>query len=151
MARVDCPTCGQQVGEDVSDSAAEMANIPKHDWVPTGHETLACQYPGCGLSPLGPDIEAFYAVHAGPATERQRRSRYFGPPTLAEAEADAARLDRIEAALLHLASLVERLLTMHGDKAGQAYSSSGRHGYTYGFARDNELPYEEPPEAEEAP
>jgi len=48
-----------------------VSRLPIHDWLATGHETLACQVEGCGLSPLG-DRAEFYAVHAGPSTEFTR-------------------------------------------------------------------------------
>lgn len=54
--------------------------LPIHDWVPTGHETLACQYEGCGMSLMGGDPD-FYAIHKGPAADFNRNfkmPRYSG-------------------------------------------------------------------------
>lgn len=58
-------------------------SVPIHDWVPTGHETLACQFEGCGMSPLGGDKATFYAVHRGPMAD-------FYKPVVGEGWSDGA-------------------------------------------------------------
>jgi len=45
---------------------------PPHDWLLTGHETLACQFPGCGKWPAWAEFDA---THVGPVADSLRTSR----------------------------------------------------------------------------